>query len=273
MAEPEIRIHGSWIGHDEELLRPLTQRLDALQDELPIEVNYSRHPVGWGIDDEALDGADIVLLMVSPEYIEARSARREVDRAIALHREGASVYAVMVRESDVSALPFEVLPRSGTAIADASDRTAVYDEIFEFLRVEIDRRLSRPLQEAAVKRAVPPVPPTRQAVSHAYDVYISCTPTDRRSRGCSRRTCRRSACGVSGPPKGCVRAVSCLTTCATPSKAAARWSRSGALRRWITAWCSPRSRRSKCGIPTSHSSRSSSEGTKSCPGRFARASR
>jgi hypothetical protein len=67
MAADRITVHVSWIEDDEELIRPLTSRLEKLQDELGFQLEFTRHPLGPGLDtDKALDSADIA---VQPELL------------------------------------------------------------------------------------------------------------------------------------------------------------------------------------------------------------
>src|SRR5687768_8965490 len=98
MTADAIVVHVSWIEDDEELIRPLTQRLDELRDELGIELRETRHPLGFGIDvSSALQDADAILLMVSPAYLESASARTQIGVAHERKLQGAIVVSILVR--------------------------------------------------------------------------------------------------------------------------------------------------------------------------------
>ena len=165
-----MNIHVSWIEDDGELIYPLTRRLEEHAAELGVELRATRHPLGFGIDLRSeLDDADVILLMISPAYLESRSARTQIDLAHERQLNGATVMAILVRAGgDLSRLPPALLPviaSAGMSIADATDRDAIYDEIVDRVRDVIMR--VRQLPRATVTQVAPEVAATFEVESPA----------------------------------------------------------------------------------------------------------
>ena len=98
MSAERMIVHMSWIEDDMELLRPIGSRLDELADELGIVNTATRHPLGFGMDLRTeLEAADVVLLMLSPAYLEAASARDQIGVAHERRLKGADVVSILVR--------------------------------------------------------------------------------------------------------------------------------------------------------------------------------
>src|SRR5688500_15269534 len=135
MADGPMIVHVSWSEDDQELILPLTSRLEELKDELGIELEGTRHALGFGMDVRSqLEAADVILLMLSPAYLRAASGRVQIGYAHERKLKGATVVSILVREGgDLSKVPVALLPTlpsDGTSIADA-DPDTVYSELFD----------------------------------------------------------------------------------------------------------------------------------------------
>ena len=138
-----INIFISYSHKDEFFREELSKHLVMLRRQGIIHVWHDRR-IGAGKDihgeiNENLEAADIVLLLVSPDFLASDYCYdREMARAMERHREGsARVIPVILRVCDWHNAPLahlNAVPRDGRAITKFSDRDEGFNEVAKAIR-------------------------------------------------------------------------------------------------------------------------------------------
>jgi hypothetical protein len=139
----------SYAREDEAHLRTLEKHLSLLKRRGLVETWHDRM-IGAGDEwaariDEALDLADVVLLLVSPDFIASEyCVDREMARAMERHDAGeARVVPIFVRHCDWRDAPFarlQGLPRDAVPVTRWSDPDEAWTNVAVGLRAVIERR-------------------------------------------------------------------------------------------------------------------------------------
>lgn len=91
-----------------------------------------------------LDAAEIILLLVSPEFVSTESCNVEVNRAMARHDAGeARVVPILLRSVDVRGMPFaslSFLPKDRRPIGRAADPDEAWEQVTAAIRSIIEDR-------------------------------------------------------------------------------------------------------------------------------------
>lgn len=135
-----VRLFYSYSHKDESLRNELETHLKLMQRQVVIDVWHDRK-IGAGEDwkqkiDENLERADIVLLLVSADFIASDYCyEKEMKRALERHDSGqAQVIPVIVRDVNWSKAPFaklQALPKDGLAVTKWPDRDSAWRNVSE----------------------------------------------------------------------------------------------------------------------------------------------
>jgi hypothetical protein len=143
-----VHIFYSYSRSDESLLVELDEQLSQLKSEVPVEVFWDRDlepGIEWHseIRDELRD-ADVVLLLVSSEFLTSRYCRKvELPAALDLHDCGlASVIPIILRpcawkETMLSRL--QATPRGGKPVVEWAERGDAWAEAAREIASVINR--------------------------------------------------------------------------------------------------------------------------------------
>src|SRR5260221_12509135 len=151
----------SYSHKDEELRDQLEVHLAALKREGAIDVWHDRRiPVGDEIDhqiSDALERADIVLLLVSPDFLASAYCNDvELKRAMQRHEEGtARVIPVILRPSDWHKTAFGKLaatPKDGKPITRWPDRDEAFLDVVKAIRQALPHEKAQSSADAAMAR-------------------------------------------------------------------------------------------------------------------------
>lgn len=160
----------SYSHKDDEFRERLDVHLALLQRQDVIRVWHDRR-IGAGKDihgeiSENLETADIVLLLVSPDFLASDYCYdREMVRAMERHKEGAvRVIPVILRVCDWHGAPFghlKVVPRDGQPITKFTDRDEGFTEVAKAIRsvaAELGAKCGEGGSTSPPPKAVPPGP-------------------------------------------------------------------------------------------------------------------
>ena len=143
MSGREVTLFYSYSHEDENLQLELRKHLRIL-DRQGVLKGWSDRDISAGSEwrgqiDQHLESADIILLLISPDFI-ASDYCYDVELALALRRHNnheCVVVPVFLREVDVSGAPFaelQGLPRDARPIASWSDHDAAFAEVARGIR-------------------------------------------------------------------------------------------------------------------------------------------
>jgi hypothetical protein len=134
-------------SHSDETFRDqLEVHLSALKRQKVIESWHDRKIIAGSVIDDAIDrhlnGADVILLLISPDFIASDYCYdKEVERALQRHSEGtARVIPVILRPCDWHGLPFGKLlatPTDGRAITLWPDRDEAFLDVVKSIKVAV----------------------------------------------------------------------------------------------------------------------------------------
>lgn len=151
-TDSKLKIFISYAHEDEKWSRELETHLAALRRKGIVEI-WNDRKIGAGKEwaeqiDENLKSADVVLLLVSPDFIASDYCWRiEAGHAMARHEAGeAVVIPIIVRSADWSGAPFsklQVLPRNAEPISLWPDKDAAFLDVVKGVRNEITRLIER----------------------------------------------------------------------------------------------------------------------------------
>lgn len=166
MPSQPVELFFSYSHKDEELREELETHLAMLRNEGVIRDWHDRKIAPgqeWdGEIDEHLNGADIILLLASPDFLASQYCYDiEVQRAMARHEAGeACVIPVILRPCEWQRAPFsklQALPTGTIPITRWPDRDEAFLDVTEGIRRAVEKLLSG--RENA-PRTVPPRPPS-----------------------------------------------------------------------------------------------------------------
>ncbi|WP_437916839.1 AAA family ATPase [Sorangium sp. So ce302] len=142
-----IRLFFSYSHEDEPLRDELENHLALLKREGLLESWHDRRIIGgeaWvGQIDEHLDEADVILLLVSANFLDSDYCfNNEMKRALARHDAGkASVIPVILRPTDwqsASFARFQVLPRDARPVTSWPDRHEAWTDVARGIRRAVE---------------------------------------------------------------------------------------------------------------------------------------
>ena len=141
-----LRIFLSYAPADDEYRRELEKALSALEREELIKL-WAKPDLRAGDDRErevaeSLDAAEIILLLVSPDFLDAYLASDELARAMARHEAGARVVPVLIRQSDWETAPFGRLtpvPTNRMPVADWATNDQAWIDVVKALRALVSQ--------------------------------------------------------------------------------------------------------------------------------------
>jgi hypothetical protein len=144
----QVSVFYSYSHADEKLREELEKHLSALQRQGQIDQWHDRR-IGPGQEwkgeiDEHLEKADIVLLLISPDFIASDYCYDiEMDKALAMHNAGkAVVIPIFLRSCDWSDCPFgklQGLPKDAKPVTTWPDRDVAFTEVSKGIRNAIQR--------------------------------------------------------------------------------------------------------------------------------------
>jgi hypothetical protein len=153
---PFVSLFYSYSHADEDLRNQLERQLSPLKRQNLIREWHDRKlDAGEEIDpniDRHLEEADVVLLLVSPDFIASDYCySREVDKAMERHRAGlARVIPIILRPTDWHGMPFGkllALPTDGKAVTTWPNRDEAFLDVVKGVRTAVSklrRRSSAP---------------------------------------------------------------------------------------------------------------------------------
>jgi hypothetical protein len=146
-ADTPVRVFYSYSQRDSTALEQLNKRLLELKDEKPIEIFWDRNLPGgveWYPKTMAeLKEADVVLLLVSPEFLTSRYCQQiELPAALNLHDCGLAVVIPIIIHpcpwQETSLARLQAVPRGGTAILESHDPETAWTEVAQTILRKID---------------------------------------------------------------------------------------------------------------------------------------
>lgn len=139
-SKKPVNIFCSYSHRDEDLVRELQVRLKGLERQGLVETWHDRK-IGAGADwkgeiDASLNEANIVLLLISPDYLASEYCWDvEMKKALERHKQGLSlVIPVMLRSCDWADAPFSelnVLPQDGKPVAVWLNRDEAWSDVVQ----------------------------------------------------------------------------------------------------------------------------------------------
>ncbi|WP_437679995.1 protein kinase domain-containing protein [Sorangium sp. So ce131] len=144
-----LNVFYSYSSEDSALFRRLESHIIGLEREGLIR-GWHAGLVGAGEDGRAaaaehLDNADIILLLVTAEYLASRACAREAERALERRRAaGARVVPVLVRACDWSGAPFRALsplPSNQVPVTSWSNPDEAWTDVARGLRTLLSRAI------------------------------------------------------------------------------------------------------------------------------------
>lgn len=176
-------------SHDDEPFRDqLEKHLSMLKRQGHIEAWHDRRiAAGAEIDEtisEALEEADIILLLVSASFIASDYCySREMKRAVQRHHEGTAVVVpVIVRTCDWHAAPFGNLmavPKDGKAIDLWANFDEAYTDVARQVRLLVEKRASASDPAYDGKGEAPALPASSPASERSSNLRLKKEFTDR----------------------------------------------------------------------------------------------
>ncbi|ASC69216.1 putative GUN4 domain containing protein [Halomicronema hongdechloris C2206] len=147
MAHPPLNVFISYSHRDEALKAELEVHLSPLKRQRRIQPWQDRQiEAGTEWNQQilnALDAADIILLLISPQFINSEFCfDKEMQRALQRHQHGtARVIPIILRPTDWQDSPFgklQVLPKDGQPITRWDDRDEAFLNVVRGIRRAVD---------------------------------------------------------------------------------------------------------------------------------------
>jgi hypothetical protein len=143
MSEESVKLFISYCHRDEKLREQLEKHLSPLKGQKVIEAWHDRQIRAgdeWAnqIDDN-LNKADIILLLVSPDFVDSDYCSNiELEQAVKRHENGeAIIVPVILEPCDWSWLPFakfQAFPKDGKAITTWGNQNEAFLDVATGLR-------------------------------------------------------------------------------------------------------------------------------------------
>jgi TIR domain len=146
-ADTPVRVFYCYSQRDLTALEELNKRLLELKDERPIEIFWDRNLPGgveWYPQTMAeLKDADVVLLLVSPEFLASRYCQQiELPAALNLHDCGLAVVIPIIIQTcpwqQTSLARLQAIPAGGTSILESHDPTTAWTQASRAILRKID---------------------------------------------------------------------------------------------------------------------------------------
>jgi WD40 repeat protein len=140
-----LNLFYSYADKDEKLCEELEKHLSILQRQRIID-GWHRRKILLGADkdrvhDEQFSSAQIICLLISPDFLDSNAAYVEMKRALQRHQAGLSyVIPLLLRPGDYEQAPFaqlQVLPRNGKAVMIWENSDAAFADIAKDIRLAI----------------------------------------------------------------------------------------------------------------------------------------
>lgn len=147
MANSPLKVFISYSHRDEALKEALEVHLSLLKRQQRIQPWQDRQiEAGTEWNQQilaALDAADIILLLISPQFINSEFCfDKEMQRALQRHQHGtARVIPIILRPTDWQDSPFgklQVLPKDGKPITRWEDRDEAFLNVVQGIRRAVD---------------------------------------------------------------------------------------------------------------------------------------
>ncbi len=137
-----VKIFISYSHYDTPLKNELEKHLAVLRRQKAIQIWSDREiPAGiaWSQEiNSRLETADIILLLISSDYLASPTSDREMERALALHEAGkARVIPIILRPVDWQAAPIaniQALPFNGRPVSSWPSKDEVWSEVATGIR-------------------------------------------------------------------------------------------------------------------------------------------
>jgi TIR domain len=144
-SNPPITIFISYSHYDAYLENQLEKHLAILKRQQVIKIWADKEiasGAAWSEEiNTRLETADIIVLLISPDYLASPASDREMERALARHQEGkAIVMPVILRPVDWQASPIaaiQVLPPNGIPVSAWSSKDMVWAEVATGIRTAV----------------------------------------------------------------------------------------------------------------------------------------
>lgn len=144
-----VELFYSYAHEDEALRDELEKHLSPLRRQGLVTSWHDRQLTAgqtWMTEiDTHVNSADIILLLVSPDFIASDYCDYEMKTALARHNKGALVIPVILRPVDWSGAPFghlQVLPRNGTPVTSWPNRDDAFKNVAEGIRKVVDEHVT-----------------------------------------------------------------------------------------------------------------------------------
>jgi hypothetical protein len=169
----------SYAHEDEGLCKSLVKHLSGIRHRGLAEIFYDRDlPAGSELEPEIeaqLRRADVILLLVSPDFIQSTSCSREVSVAMERHAaRDAIVVPVILRDCDWSLEPYQqllALPEDGRSIESFRRRNTALKEVAIQIKQIVFGVLRRET-EAETQNVPPPPPPENKTMEIAVKEVV-----------------------------------------------------------------------------------------------------
>ena len=143
MSEESVKLFISYSHEDEKLRRQLDKHLAPLKGQNIIEAWHDREIVAgddWANKiDENLNKADIILLLVSPDFIDSKYCFEiELQQAVQRHKNGEAIVVPVILEpcdwSWLSFAQFQAFPKEGKAITTWENQNEAFLNVAQGIR-------------------------------------------------------------------------------------------------------------------------------------------
>jgi class 3 adenylate cyclase/predicted Ser/Thr protein kinase len=175
-AHKPLKVFCSYSRKDEKYLNELRTWLRGLERQRLIDWWHDREIVPgqeWReAIDENLEAADVILLLISPDFMASDFAyKEEMQRAIGRHERGeARVIPIIVRRTDLEGAPFrhlQSLPKDLRPIVTWSRRDEAWNDVVRGIRKALNELVSEPSGHEQEIAQTPQHVESAESVEHA----------------------------------------------------------------------------------------------------------
>jgi TIR domain len=176
--ESPLKLYFSYSHRDQEFVERLTMHLKPLEYRHAIRIHYNKmiEPgERWeSALSAALEASDIVLFLISADFLASEYVYKEIESALALQQsKGLRIIPVILRPCDWSGTPlsqFQALPPGARPITSWPDQDGAFLEVITGIQREIEKikteRLKKPTPDVAFER--PDLPKGYERLRLAY---------------------------------------------------------------------------------------------------------
>ena len=160
MSDHALKVFFCYSHKDERLRHSFETHLSGIKNSEKIKTWHDRSiTAGLRWEDEidrCLNDADLILLMISPDFLESRYCYcKEMEIALERDKKGvARVVPVILRPTDWLDAPFaklQAVPKNGKAITTWSNRDRAYLDAAESIKRVVDELIARKTKVSATK--------------------------------------------------------------------------------------------------------------------------